>query len=1057
MTTERYNLITEADESTVVSTYKPAAKQSTCYQSEAELEQALINQLQMQGYDYLPIHTEAELVANLRQQLERLNHYTFTDEEWGAFFAEHIANPNLGYTGKTNMIQNDHIRPIKLKDGTTKNIYLIDKQTLANNRLQVINQYVPEGGEFDNRYDVTILVNGLPLVHIELKRRGVAIKEAFNQINRYERESFWVGSGLYQFVHIFIISNGTETKYYSNTTRWKHIEKNALAAHARNKSQKVASNSFEFTSYWADRNNRVIPDLVDFTATFFNRLTILSVLTRYCVLTVDNDLLVMRPYQICATEAILRRILISSNRKEWGSIKAGGFVWHTTGSGKTLTSFKSAQLASKMPDVDKVLFVVDRKDLDYQTMKEYDRFEKGAANSNKDTSVLKKQLENPDCHIIITTIQKLSIFVKKNPQHDVYQQHLVLIFDECHRSQFGEMHAAIVKKFKRYHIFGFTGTPIFPENAGGIRLGAPTQPAKVVVGRVEPQVAPTTAEQSVNATLLANTTEQAFGDRLHIYTIVDAIRDHNVLPFLVSYMSTMKEAENIADEQISNIDREKALMSPVRIRNIVNYVLEHYDQKTKRNEVYQLKDKRRQGFNSIFCAASIPAAKAYYEAFADAQKSLPESKRLKIAIIYSYAANEEDQTGLLYDENNEDTSMLDASSREFLEAAIGDYNRMFGTNYDTSADQFQNYYKNVSQRMKNRELDMLIVVNMFLTGFDATTLNTLWVDKNLRTHGLIQAYSRTNRILNSIKTFGNIVCFRNLEKATNDAISLFGDKEAGGLILLRSFKDYYEGFDELKEDGTTVHHPGYVDAVAELAMKFPHSEILNMGEEQQKAFIKAFGALLRAQNVLNTFDQFKGQEIITPKDMQDYKSYYLDLKDQYRPKNEKTYINDDLVFEMELIKQVEINIDYILSLVAKLHDEHVGNEEIRLKLEKTITSSPDLRPKRELIEQFIASLTPDSDIHGEWATYVREQQAAQIEKIIEEENLRREETLQFMSRAFQEGQVQEMGTEVSKILPPMPLFSKDKGRSKKKEIVLEKLKAFFTRFFDISSGKFDVK
>lgn len=1031
MTTERYNLIAEADESTVVSTYKPAVKQSTCYQSEAELEQALIDQLQMQGYDYLPIHTEAELVANLRQQLERLNHYTFADEEWEAFFAEHIANPNLGYTGKTNMIQNDHIRPIKLKDGTTKNIYLIDKQTLANNRLQVINQYVPEGGEFDNRYDVTILVNGLPLVHIELKRRGVAIKEAFNQINRYERESFWVGSGLYQFVHIFIISNGTETKYYSNTTRYKHIEKNALAAHARNKYQKVASNSFEFTSYWADRNNRVIPDLVDFTATFFNRLTILSVLTRYCVLTVDNDLLVMRPYQICATEAILRRILISSNRKEWGSIKAGGFVWHTTGSGKTLTSFKSAQLASKMPDVDKVLFVVDRKDLDYQTMKEYDRFEKGAANSNKDTSVLKKQLENPDCHIIITTIQKLSIFVKKNPQHEVYQQHLVLIFDECHRSQFGEMHAAIVKKFKRYHIFGFTGTPIFPENA-----------SKAING-------------SIGADFF--TTEQAFGDRLHIYTIVDAIRDHNVLPFLVSYMSTMKAEENIADEQISNIDREKALMSPVRIRNIVNYVLEHYDQKTKRNAVYQLKDKRKQGFNSIFCAASIPAAKAYYEAFADAQKSLPAGKRLKMAIIYSYAANEEDQTGLLSDENNEDTSMLDASSREFLEAAIKDYNGMFGTNYDTSADRFQNYYKDVSQRMKNRELDMLVVVNMFLTGFDATTLNTLWVDKNLRTHGLIQAYSRTNRILNSIKTFGNIVCFRNLEKATNDAISLFGDKEAGGLILLRSFKDYYEGYDELKEDGTTVHHPGYVDAVAELCMKFPHAEILNMGEEQQKAFIKAFGALLRARNVLNTFDQFAGNEIITPQDMQDYTSFYLDLKDQYRPKHDKTYINDDLVFEMELIKQVEINIDYILALVAKLHDEHVGNEEIQLKLEKTITSSPDLRPKRELIEQFIASLTPDSDIHGEWSTFVREQQAAQIEQIIEEEHLRREETLQFMSRAFQEGQVQEMGTEVSKILPPMPLFSKDKGRSKKKETVLEKLKAFFTRFFDISSGKFDVK
>ena len=1026
MPTDRYQLIAEADESTVVSTYQPLDKPSSAYQSEADLEQALIEQLQRQGYEYLPIHTERDLLDNLRRQLERLNNYTFSDEEWQAFLGEHIANPNLGYTGKTDMLQNNHIRPIRLKDGSTKNIYLIDKQTLGNNYLQVINQYVPEGGEHDNRYDVTILVNGLPMVHIELKRRGVAIKEAFNQINRYERESFWTGCGLYQFAQIFVISNGTETKYYSNTTRYKHIEKNNASTQSRSRATKVASNSFEFTSYWADRNNRIIPDLVDFTATFFNRLTLLNILTRYCVLTVDNDLLVMRPYQICATEAILRRILISSNRREWGTRQAGGYVWHTTGSGKTLTSFKTAQLASRMQGVDKVLFVVDRKDLDYQTMKEYDRFEKGAANSNKDTAVLKKQLETPDCHIIITTIQKLSIFVKKNPQHAVYDQHLVLIFDECHRSQFGEMHTAIVKKFRRYHIFGFTGTPIFPENANK-SLG-----------------------NSSSKDFF--TTEQAFGDRLHIYTIVDAIRDHNVLPFLVSYVSTIRAEEDIAEEQIPNIDRERALMAPERIENIVRYVLEHYDQKTKRNAVYQLKDKRRQGFNSIFCVASIPAAKAYYEAFQRAQQALPETKRLKIALIYSYGVNEDDQTGLLSDENNEDTSLLDASSREFLEAAIADYNALFSTNFDTSAEKFQNYYKDVSLRMKNRELDMLIVVNMFLTGFDATTLNTLWVDKNLRTHGLIQAYSRTNRILNSIKTFGNIVCFRNLEKATNDAISLFGDKEAGGLILLRSFNDYYFGYDDEKG----VHHPGYVDAVAELAMKFPHAEILHMGEEQQKAFIKAFSALLRAQNVLNTFDQFKGQEIILPKDMQDYKSYYLDLKDHYRPKQEKVYINDDLVFEMELIKQVEINIDYILTQVAELHDQHVGNNEIRLRLEKTISSSPDLRPKRELIEQFIASLTPESDIHGEWDAFVRRQQAEQIEQIITEENLRRDETLRFMTRAFQEGQVQEMGTEISEILPPMPLFSKGNERSKKKETVIEKLKTFFIRFFDISNGKFEV-
>lgn len=1034
---QQYHIISEADESTVVSAYKPQDKPSTCYQSEADLEQALIRQLEAQGYEYLPIHTEADLIANLRRQIERLNRFTFSDEEWQAFLAEHIANPNLGIGGKTQMIQNDHIRAIRLKDGTTKNVYLLDKQSLANNRLQVINQYVPEGGAFDNRYDVSILVNGLPLVHIELKRRGVALKEAFNQINRYERESFWAGSGLYQFAQIFVISNGTETKYYSNTTRYKHIEKNAQVAQVR--SRKVTSNSFEFTSYWADRENRLIPDLVDFTATFFNRLTLLSILTRYCVLTVDGDLLVMRPYQICATEAILRRILVSSNRREWGTVRAGGYIWHTTGSGKTLTSFKTAQLASRMEGVDKVLFVVDRKDLDYQTMREYDRFEKGAANTTKDTTELKRRLENPDSRILITTIQKLSIFVNKTPQHPVYDQHVVLIFDECHRSQFGEMHAAIVRRFKRYHIFGFTGTPIFAENA--------TKGARIYSGS-------RSSRDSRDSSTYFLTTAQAFGDRLHIYTIVDAIRDHNVLPFLVSYVSTMKAEENISDEEVENIDREKALMSPVRIRKIVDYVLEHYDQKTKRNAVYTLKDKRRQGFNSIFCCASVPAAKAYYEAFKAAQADLPESKRLKIATIFSFAANEDIENL----DNLENLEPLgNPGSREFLEGAIADYNAMFSMRFDTSSEGFQGYYKDVSQRMKDRELDMLIVVNMFLTGFDATTLNTLWVDKNLRAHGLIQAYSRTNRILNSIKTFGNIVCFRNLEKATNDAISLFGDRDAGGLILLRSFNDYYLGYDETKDNGETVHHAGYVDAVANLCKDFPHAEILHMGEDKQRAFIKAFGALLRAQNVLTAFDQFRGREIILPQDMQDYKSYYLDLRDQYRPHNEKTDINDDIVFEMELIKQVEINIDYILMMVSRMHDEHTDNAEIRLRLEKTITSSPDLRPKRELIEQFIDSLTPESDVHGEWQTFVREQQEKQLEQIIEEEHLRPEETRRFMTRAFQEGQVQEMGTEVSRILPPMPLFSKDKERSRKKETVLEKLKAFFTRFFDISNGQFETR
>ena len=1037
MARDQYNIISESDASTVVSTYKAKQQSSSCYQSEAELEAALIAQLQEQGYEYLPIHQEKDLLLNLRNQIERLNNYRFSDEDWDKFFKEHISNPNMGYIEKTHLLQSDHVRPLRLRDGSTKNIYLIDKQALANNRLQVINQYVAEGGSYANRYDVSILVNGLPLVHIELKRRGVALKEAFNQIRRYGRESFWAGSGLYEYVQVFVISNGTETKYYSNTTRNKHLEKMESSGRLKSHSRKVSSNSFEFTSYWADSENKVIPDLVDFTETFFNRLTLLNILTRYCVLTADKDLLVMRPYQISATEAILRRILISSNRKEWGSLRGGGYIWHTTGSGKTLTSFKTAQIASKMEGIDKVLFVVDRKDLDYQTIREYDRFEKGAANGNNNTAKLKKQIEDSSCHIIVTTIQKLSIFVNRYPQHSIYDQHVVLIFDECHRSQFGEMHSAIVGRFRRYHLFGFTGTPIFAENAS-----CHTKPTRAYGGNVSSRIFLTTA--------------QAFGDRLHTYTVVDAIRDHNVLPFMVSYVSTMREAEDIRDEQVQNIDREKALLSPERIGKIVEYVLSHYDQKTKRNASYSLKEKRVTGFNSIFCTASVTAAKAYYQAFQAAQAELPEGRRLKIALIYSYAANEDTEEAD-WQYSPDDIESIDTSSREFLDSAIEDYNKMFGTSYDTSADKFQNYYKDVSLRMKDRDIDMLIVVNMFLTGFDATTLNTLWVDKNLRSHGLIQAYSRTNRILNSIKTFGNIVCFRDLEKATNDAISLFGDKDAGGLILLRSFNDYYYGYDEIKEDGRTEHHPGYVDAVSHLCMNFPHSEILSMGEEQQHAFIKAFGALLRAQNLLSAFDQFTGQEIITPKDMQDYKSFYLDLKDKYRPEKEKTDINDDLVFEIELVKQVEINIDYILTLVSKLHDEHVGNEEIRLRLEKTIGSSPDLRPKRELIEAFIDSLTPESDIHGEWESFVRKQQSIQIEQIISEENLKREETLRFMTRAFKEGHIEEMGTEIGDILPPMNLFSKDNSRSKKKESVLARLKTFFVRFFDISSGRFDVE
>ena len=740
-----FNIVAASNESTVVAEYTPEAARSDAYQSEAELEREFIRILTAQGYEYLDIHTEPDLAANLRKQIERLNQYVFTDSEWEQFFSDCIANNNEGIVEKTRKIQTDHVQVLHRDNGMTKNISLIDKKNIHNNCLQVINQYevdTADGVNRDNRYDVTILVNGLPLIHVELKRRGVAIREAFNQIKRYQRDSFWAGSGLFEYVQIFVISNGTHTKYYSNTTRSSHVKEMNEAGRRRSKK---TSNSFEFTSFWADGNNKVIADLIDFTKTFLAKHTILNVLVRYCVFTSEDMLMVMRPYQIAATERILSRIEVSSNYKKMGSIEAGGYIWHTTGSGKTLTSFKTAQLASQLPYIDKVLFVVDRKDLDYQTMKEYDRFEKGAANSNKSTAVLQRQLEDTKARIIITTIQKLDNFITKNKCHAVYGKHCVIIFDECHRSQFGDMHAKIVKAFKNYHLFGFTGTPIFAKNAA----------------------------KGKHLELL--TTPQTFGDQLHTYTIVDAINDGNVLPFRIDYVDTVKKKDDIKDKDVRAIDIEKAMGAPERVQEIVKYILEHFDQKTKRSSYYSLKGQRMAGFNSIFAVSSIPMAMKYYTEF---KRQLDEQgRRLTIATIFSYAANEDDPDDELGEEGF-DTGALDQTSRDFLDGAIGDYNAAFNTNFDTSADKFQNYYKDLSMRVKNREVDLLIVVNMFLTGFDATTLNTLWVDKNLKMHGLIQAYSRTNRILNSVKTYGNIVCFRDLQQATDDAIALFGDKNA---------------------------------------------------------------------------------------------------------------------------------------------------------------------------------------------------------------------------------------------------------------------------------------
>lgn len=1040
---DQYKMVAENPLSTVVADYEPRYRSAKQYQSEAEMEKEFIDQLRTQAYDYLPITSEKELVANLRAQLEKLNDYRFTDREWTAFFKEKIANQNNGIVEKTAIVQDDYIQLLTREDGSTKNIYLLDKKDIHNNYLQVINQYVPEGGSHENRYDVTILVNGLPLVHVELKRRGVDIKEAFNQIRRYNRESFWAGCGLFEYVQIFVISNGTQTKYYSNTTRVSHIAEQQKKNQSKSKNQ--TSNSFEFTSYWARRDNQIIPDLVDFTATFFAKHTLLNILTKYCVFTSEKLLLVMRPYQIAATESILQQIRVSTNYKKYGTVEGGGYVWHTTGSGKTLTSFKTARLASKMEGIDKVLFVVDRKDLDYQTMKEYDRFEKGAANSNTNTAVLKKQLENDDAHIIITTIQKLSIFISQNRSHEVYGKHIVMIFDECHRSQFGEMHTAIVKKFKKYHLFGFTGTPIFPNNS------------------------------STGGKFDLKTTDQAFGKRLHIYTIVDAIADGNVLPFRVDYISTMREQEDIRDEQVRNIDREKALMAPERISHIVAYILEHFAQKTKRNgksftfnkltnisevaeggkkgnnEVKEQKQKvRMQGFNSIFAVSSIEAAKLYYLEFKRQMEELSPDRKLNVAIIYSYGANEaeEDFSGIPDDENSENTDGLDKSSRDFLESAIVDYNKMFATNYDTSSEKFQNYYKDVSLRMKNREIDLLIVVNMFLTGFDATTLNTLWVDKNLRMHGLLQAYSRTNRILNSVKTFGNIVCFRNLEHATNESIALFGDKKAGGLVLLKTFDEYYNGY----EDENGKHQRGYMELVNTLLEDYPLEKRI-MGEDSEKKFIRLYGAILKATNILSTFDQFAGMEILSERDVQDYHSLYIDLYEKYRRNRlgDVVNVNDDIIFEMELIKQVEINIDYILYLIEQMHDGNTGDKEIRITIQKAIGASPDLRNKRELIENFIDQLTPDKNVSDDWQKYVKEQQRRQLDEIISEEKLKPEETYHFVNQSFKDGGIQESGTGIAKILPPMSIF--DKTREVKKKTVLEKLKAFFERFFDISGGE----
>ena len=986
-------------ENTVVAELDPRASKAKAYESESELEAAFIELLQDQAYEYLTITDETALIANLKVQIEKLNKVEFSHTEWERFFTESISSEKDGIIEKTRRFQEDHIRVLKRDNGESKNIYLIDKQYIHNNSVQVLNQYEVEGVR-KNRYDVTVLVNGLPLVHIELKRRGVDIREAFNQINRYQHDSFWAGCGLFQYVQIFVISNGTYTKYYSNTVRDQHIKEAS-----GNVRIKKTSNSYEFTSWWADANNKPIYDLMSFGKTFFAKHSLLNILTKYCVFTSDQMLLTMRPYQIVATERVLQKIVMSENQKTLGTIDAGGYVWHTTGSGKTLTSFKTAQIASKMPSVDKVLFVVDRKDLDYQTMREYNRFQEGAANASNSTKQLQERLEDPSAKIIITTIQKLSKFISQNKDHAIQTKRVVLIFDECHRSQFGDMHVSIKKAFSNYNLFGFTGTPIFAANSSS----------------------------GNNPSL--RTTEQAFGVKLHTYTIVDAITDKNVLPFRVDYVNTIKMPELLVDREVSAIDTEKALLAPERITKIAQYILEHFDQKTRRNDTYTLKNKRVSGFNSLMATASIEAAKRYYATFKELQKDKPVESRLKIGIIYSYAPNEDEVDGLLPDEEFE-ASNLDASSRDFLEVAIKDYNAIYSTNFDTSSEGFSGYYANLSEKLKKREIDLVIVVNMFLTGFDSTTLNTLWVDKNLRLHGLLQAYSRTNRILNSVKTYGNIVCFRDLEQATNDSISLFGNKDAGGIVILKPFREYYDEYSALVSELTTKFNPGELPA----------------SETEQRDFINLYNKILRLQNILKSFDDFKGNELLPERTFQDYQSTYLEIYQGLKKVEDadKESIVEDLVFEIELVKQVEINVDFILILIRGLQGASASeNKEIKARISKTVLSSYSLRSKKDLIEKFVDSINNDSDVEGDWRKFIAEQKKVELDEIIKEENLNANATEEFINKAFADGELKTAGTAVIKLLPPKNMFSPGFEHALQKAFVIDKLKAFFERFSNL--------
>ena len=971
------------------------------YQTESQLEENMINNLVSQGYERLDVRSMDDLYSNLRVQIEKLNDVKFSDSEWKRFLLEYLDAPNDGIIEKTRKIQENHIYDFVFDDGRLRNIKIIDKKNIHNNHLQVVNQVTVA----KNRYDVSILVNGLPLVHIELKKRGVNIREAFNQIQRYEDESFNLDNSLYKFVQIFVISNGTYTRYFANTTE-------------RDKS------NYEFTCEWADAKNRVIADLEDFTATFFEKRTILEILTKYCVFNSRNVLLIMRPYQIAATERLLWRINSSFENKKAGSVEAGGFIWHTTGSGKTLTSFKSARLATELDYIDKVFFVVDRKDLDYQTMREYQKFQKDSVNGSKDTKELKISIEKQDNKIVVTTIQKLNEFVKSNKGHEIYNKHCVFIYDECHRSQFGLAQKNIQSSFKHYYQFGFTGTPILVENS--------------IDGET--------------------TTASVFGAQLHSYVITDATRDGKVLKFKIDYNSInpkFKSSEEETDDEKLKALENKMFLHPERISEITNYILDKFDSKTYRNTQYTVKDKRINGFNAMFAVQSVDAAKMYYEEFKKQQANLSEDKKLKVATIFSYAPNEERASGEI-EEESMTSSAMSTTAKQFLTNVVDDYNSFFQTNFTIDGNGFENYYKDLSSRVRNKEVDLLIVVGMFLTGFDAPTMNTLFVDKNLRYHGLIQAFSRTNRILNKMKAFGNIVCFRNLEKATKDAIKLFGDENSINVIIERSYDEYINGF---MDEDTGVVFKGYKELCEEIIEKFPDPTEIKL-DKDKKEFVKLFGEILKRENILRNYDEFSSfEKIISERLKQDMKSVYIWIKDESTLPKPPIIDPDgpiidfsDVEFHIDLLKTEEVNLDYILALILeKAKEQGTNNEALKEEIRRLIRSSLGTRAKEELIIEFInrtdlTKFDKNEDILEAFYAYAKIEKEQKINELITEENLK-EKSKKFIEKSISRGYVSQGGTELDDVLPPVG--RRGGAREVKKQSVLSKLKDIVKVFVGI--------